>query len=70
MSAIGVDRASCFDVSSNVGLQRVLFAIRNYHRADFAATLQNAEHRSLVLVPVSVIRRRCFRGACFVQRRR
>ena len=46
---IGVDRTTCFDMGSDVSLQRVLFAVRHDHCADFAATLQNAEHRSLIL---------------------
>src|SRR6266478_3279628 len=45
---IGVNRAACFHMSSDIGLQRVLFAIRNNHCADFAATLQHAEYGSLV----------------------
>jgi|ERR1700687_1132377 len=45
---VRVDRAACLHVSVDVGLQRVFFAIRNDHSADFAATFQNAEDRSLV----------------------
>jgi hypothetical protein len=45
---IGVDRAACFDMSGDVGLQSVLFAIGNDHSADFAAAFQHAEYSSLV----------------------
>jgi hypothetical protein len=45
---IGVDRAACFDVSANVGLQRVLFPIANDRRANFATALQDSHDSSFV----------------------
>jgi hypothetical protein len=45
---IGVDRAACFDVSANLGLQVMLAPSRNHHCADFAAAFQNTEYGSLV----------------------
>ncbi len=45
---IGVDRAACFDVSANLGLQVMLAPSRNHHCADFAATFQNTDDRSFV----------------------
>jgi len=40
---VGVDRAACFDVSANVSLQSVFFAIANYSAANFSTTFQNAD---------------------------
>jgi len=40
---IGVDRASCFDVSANLSLQSMLFAIANDRAANLSATFQNAD---------------------------
>lgn len=45
---IGVDRAPCFDVSADVGLQRVLLAIANYSGADLSATLQHSHDSGFV----------------------
>ena len=45
---IGVDRAACFDVSANVGLQRMLFAIGNDGGANFTATFQDAHDGGFV----------------------
>src|SRR5258708_23394251 len=35
---IGVDRAACFHVSANVGLEGVLFTIADHSSPDFSAT--------------------------------
>jgi hypothetical protein len=45
---IGIDRAARFDVSANVGLQSVLFAIPHYGGANLAATFQNAHDGGFV----------------------
>lgn len=45
---ICVDRAPRFDVSANVSLQRVLFAIADYGGANFTATFQNAHDGGFV----------------------
>ena len=40
---IGVDRAASFDVSANLSLQGVLFAIADNRAANFSATFENAD---------------------------
>jgi len=46
---IGVDRTSCFDVSADVGLEQVLFAIADNGSANFPTTFKNALNCNLVL---------------------
>ena len=46
---IGVDRASCLDVSADVGLEQVLFAIAYDGGANLAATLKDSLNGNLVL---------------------
>src|SRR2546427_9337522 len=46
---IGVDRAASLDVSAYIALYCVLLPIWNHHCANFAATLQYAHYRCLVL---------------------
>src|SRR5882724_1032953 len=45
---IGVDRASSFDVSADVSLQCVLFAIADYSGANLATTLQDSHDSGFV----------------------
>ena len=46
---IGVDRASRFDVSANVGLERVLFAIAHDSGANLATALKDAHDGGFIL---------------------
>jgi hypothetical protein len=45
---IGVDRAARFDVSADVGLQRVLFPVSDYSGANFTTTFQNAHDSGFI----------------------
>src|SRR2546421_5080660 len=45
---IGVNRALRFDMSTDVSLNRVLFAVRKHHGANLPAALQNPHHGGLV----------------------
>src|SRR6266404_3785921 len=45
---IGINRATCFDMSADVSLQRVLFAIADYGGANLTTTFQNSHDGGLV----------------------
>jgi hypothetical protein len=45
---IGLDRATCFDVSANVRLQSELFAVRNSSCANLSTALQDSYYSGLV----------------------
>jgi len=45
---IGINRATCFDMSADVSLQRVLFTIADHSGANLTTTLQNSHDGGLV----------------------